>query len=145
RAEAAELLAVLGIDDVDPRADEDSLGAAAALCEAAGRVALPQPVPALVLRDPADGLPFAVVEGERHRVDHGDLAARWRIAAVDGRACSATPASGRLGTRLGPFVTDLAPDPGAVVEDRSADAALFLALSAWQVLGAVDHAVELAV
>ena len=42
--EVAATLASLGVDDLDPRADADSLAAAAALCEAAGRVALPYPV-----------------------------------------------------------------------------------------------------
>ena len=83
--EVADALQALGIDELGPRDDEDTLAAAAALCEEAGRVALPYPVPAVLLRE-ASGLPFAVVPDDRSRVDHGDLFARWRVAALDGRA-----------------------------------------------------------
>ncbi|HEV8116167.1 MAG TPA: hypothetical protein VGP53_08020, partial [Acidimicrobiales bacterium] len=44
-AEVADALTALGIGELDPRDDADSLAAAAALCEAAGRVGLPYPVP----------------------------------------------------------------------------------------------------
>ncbi|HMJ75264.1 MAG TPA: hypothetical protein VK507_04795, partial [Iamia sp.] len=43
RAEVAATLDALGLADLDPRADALTLAAAAALCEAAGRVALPYP------------------------------------------------------------------------------------------------------
>jgi hypothetical protein len=44
RSDVAKTLDALGIDDIDPRADVDTFAAAAALCEAAGRVVLPYPV-----------------------------------------------------------------------------------------------------
>ena len=44
RADVRKTLDALGIDDIDPRADLDTFCAAAALCEAAGRVVLPYPV-----------------------------------------------------------------------------------------------------
>lgn len=144
--EVAGALNALGIDELDPRADGDTLAAAAALCEAAGRVALPYPVPGVLLRD-ADGLPFAVVPDGRRRVDHGTLFDRWRVATLDGRCATAT-ATGTtaLGTRLGPFVADLAaPSASDGAADASSDVALQLALTAWQVLGTADRAVELAV
>lgn len=140
--EVAPALAAIGIDELDPRADADSLAAAAALCEAAGRVALPYPVPAVLLGDAA-GRPFAVVPEGRCRADHGDLFPAWRAATIDGTVREARPDGQRLGTRLGPFVTDLA--PSAALGDAPRDVALHLALTAWTVLGATDRAVELAV
>jgi hypothetical protein len=140
--EVAGALAALGIDDVDPRADADSLAAAAALCEAAGRVALPYPVPSALLRDSA-GRPFAVVPDRAVRIDHGDLFDEWRVAAYDGPSGVAVPSGDRLGTRLGPFVCDL--DLTSNEPHDAHELQLHLALTGWQVLGTVDRAVELAV
>lgn len=81
--EVAPVLAELGIDDLDPRADAVALAAAAALCEAAGRVALPYPVAAALVRD-ADGRPTAAVPTAARRVDHGDLFDHWRVGTLDG-------------------------------------------------------------
>jgi hypothetical protein len=140
--EVAATLAALGVDDLDPRADADSLAAAAALCEAAGRVALPYPLPSALVRD-GDGRPFAVVPDGHLRVDHADLFPEWRIASLHGPSGVAAPVGDRLATRLGPFVGDLtvtATEPHA-----AHDLQVQLALSGWQVLGTVDRAVELAV
>lgn len=141
--EVAGVLRALGVDDLDARADADTLAAAAALCEAAGAVALPYPVAGIVLRD-GGGLPFAVVPDDRCRVDHGDLFDRWRVGTLAGRTGVATPKSGPLGSRLGPFVADLAPS-GDLDGSAGGDVAIHLTLSAWQVLGTVDRAVALAV
>ena len=109
--DVAAALAALGIDELDPRDDGDSLAAAAALCEAAGQVALPYPVASVLLAD-ADGRPFAPVPDGAARVDHGDLFEEWVVAPITGSAVTATPAAAPLGTRLGPFVVDLqAGDP----------------------------------
>lgn len=135
-------LASLGVADLDPRAGGDALAAAAALCEAAGRVALPYPVASVLLRDAGDR-PFAVVPDDRARADHGDLVPEWRVASLAGGSGIAAPVGERLGTRLGPFVTDLvirheeAPDDG--------DVQTHVALTCWHLLGNVDRAVELAV
>jgi hypothetical protein len=144
QGEIAGVLRSLGVDELDPRADADTLAAAAALCHAAGRVALPHPLPALLLRDPDDGLPFAVVPDDRCRVDHGDLFDEWRVASLDGRAAAASPSGQPLATRLGPFVTDLTRRrdlPG----NAGGDVLLHLTLTAWQVLGTSSRAVDLAV
>src|SRR4029453_1462738 len=58
--EVAGALQALGTEDLDPRDGPEALPAAAALCEAAGRCALPYPVAATLLAGP-DGLPFAGV------------------------------------------------------------------------------------
>ncbi|HUR78988.1 MAG TPA: hypothetical protein VMZ22_13655, partial [Acidimicrobiales bacterium] len=87
RNEVAATLGALGIDDMDPRADLDTFCAAAALCEAAGRVVLPYPVTGALLR--RGGRPFAIVPAERARVEHGDLFESWSVASIDGRNWSA--------------------------------------------------------
>ena len=136
-------LAALGADELDPREDLDVAAAAAELCRVAGRVVLPYPVVAVLLRQP-DGSPFSVVGSDRGRVSHADLFPEWTVALIDGTVCRATGPATRLGTRLGPFVGDLtigdlagAPNP--------ADVALALTLGAWQVLGGVERALELAI
>jgi hypothetical protein len=140
--EVAAALAQLGLDDLDPRADEVALAAAAALCEAAGRSALPYPVAAALVRDP-DGRPTAAVPEARTVVDHGDLFDAWRVGTLHGGGGIAAPAGPRRATRLGPFATDLALVDGAEPPPPG-DVLLHLALTAWTVLGTVDRAVELA-
>jgi alkylation response protein AidB-like acyl-CoA dehydrogenase len=146
--EVAGALLALGAEDLDPRDGPEALAAAAALCEAAGRCALPYPVAGTLLTS-ADGRPFAVVPDRAARVDHGDLFGEWRITRLAGPATVATRPEGvrPLGTRLGPFVTDLveAGQNGAGDGDAARDVALHLALTACSVLGTVDRAVELAV
>jgi len=145
--ELAPALQSLGIEDIDPRRDEDALAAAAVLCEEAGRVALPFPVVGALLRDADDHLPFAVVPDGVARVDHGDAFPQWRVATLEGRTSVADSAGVALGSRLGPFVADLTPSgPVADASDATAgDVALHLVLTACQVLGTCDRAVELAV
>ena len=133
-------LDALGLEDLDPRADADALAVAGALCEAAGRVALPYPVASVLLAD--DGRPFAVVPSGTPRVDHGDLFPEWLVTAGDGPTAVARPASPRLGTVLGPFVTDLGLGGPA---GAPAPVDHHLVLSACTILGTVDRALELAV
>lgn len=140
--DVAATLRALGVDELDPRDDADSLAAAAALCEAAGRVALPYPVVGTLLRD-LEERPFAVVPDGAARVDHGDLFGEWCVSPLSGPAMLATSGSARLSTRLGPFVSDLTLAGSA---DRPvADALRHLTLTSWQILGTADRAVELAV
>jgi len=143
--EVAGALAALGTEDLDPRDGPEALAAAAALCEAAGRCALPYPVAGALLAG-ADGRPFAVVPDRAARVDHGDLFGEWRVARLAGPAMVATRPDGArgLGSRLGPFVTDLT-EGGTADRETGDDVPLHLALTACSVLGTVDRAVELAV
>jgi alkylation response protein AidB-like acyl-CoA dehydrogenase len=147
RKDVADLLGGLGVDDLDPRADADTAAAVAVLCEEAGRVALPFPVAGVVLRaaDEGDGrgLPVAAVPAGHLRVDHGDLFEAWRVVDPEGRVATARAVGPPLGTRLGPFVSDLAPDDAAAGEEPGLRA-WWLALSGWTILGALDRAVELA-
>lgn len=140
--EVAEALAALGIADLDPTADADSLAAAAVLCETAGRVALPYPVASVLLADD-EGRPFAVVPDRVARVDHGDLLGEWVVATLRGEAVVARATERPLGSRLGPFVADLT--SGAPTPDRRAAVLHHVALSAFGILGTAGRAVELAV
>jgi alkylation response protein AidB-like acyl-CoA dehydrogenase len=134
-------LQALGAEDLDPREDSEALAAAAALCESAGRAALPYPVASALLSDD-HGRPFAVVPSGTARVDHGDLFPQWTVSTGDGSMALARPVRERLGTVLGPFVTDL--ELVGTVEGR-APVDHHLALTACTVLGAVGRALELAV
>lgn len=142
--EVAPLLAELGVDELDPRSDGVSLAAAATLCEAAGAVVLPYPLAAALVRGD-DGRPTAAVPPTAIRVDHGDLFASWRVGRLDrpGAGGVATSGGDRLGTRLGPFVTDLSPDDGAAPPRR--DLLVQQTLVVATVLGALDRCVALAV
>ncbi|HLH27916.1 MAG TPA: acyl-CoA dehydrogenase family protein [Acidimicrobiales bacterium] len=137
--EIAATLASLGAADVDPTGDLDTALAAAELCRAAGRVALPYPVPGVLLS--IDGRPFAVVSGSSP-VDHGDLFPAWTVAGLDGSAHAAVPGR-RLATRLGPFVTPVTMGDAAGSAPRHV--LLHLTLTGWTVLGALERAIELAV
>jgi hypothetical protein len=142
-AEVAPLLAELGVGDLDPRVDPIALAAAAALCEAAGRVALPHPLAAALVQDP-EGRPTAAVPAAVARVDHADLFDGWRVGTLGGGGGIARSVeSHRLGTRLGPFVGDLEVDSGDA--PPPSDLLLHQTLVAWTVLGTVDRAVSLTV
>ena len=143
--EVARVLENLGTPDLDPTADLDAALAAGELCRVAGRYALPYPVVAFLLRD-STGRPLAVTAGDRLRVDHGDLFPAWVLAGLDGRVRYGRPAGGPLGSKLGPFVTDLEAEP----DSRGSGAGdllmpLALTLQAWRILGAVERGVQLAV
>jgi hypothetical protein len=143
-SEIRPALDALGIDELDPRDGGETLAAAAALCEAAGRFALAYPVPSVLLAA-GDGRPFAVVPDSTLRVDHADLFGEWRVTTLAGSTSVAMPSGGVLGTRLGPFVGDLAGAAGGALEATPVDLALHVALTSWQILGTADRAVELAV
>lgn len=138
--EVAPVLSRLGVDDLDPRDDPLSLAAAAALCAEAGRVALPYPLPAVLVRD-ADERPTVAVPAAAPRVDHAALFPQWRVGSLDMSVGGVACATGvELGTRLGPFVGDLeygadpAPPP-------LSDLLLQQAFVGWSVVGALESAV----
>jgi hypothetical protein len=149
RREVGGTLQALGSDDIDPREDLDTFAAAAALCEAAGRVVLPYPVVGALLR--RDGVPFALVPDDKARIDHGDAFDEWTVATIDGSTNSVRFLSlgdtnrTKLG-RLGPFVADLAESTvrTPISHNSGIDVRYWLVLTAFQVLGAADRAVELA-
>ena len=145
RQDVAAALRSLGAEDLDPRDDLSTAAAASELCRVAGRVALPYPVASALVRDP-DGSPTAVVGAITSPtiVDHGDLFDEWLLVTIDGLACKAAPTGERLGSKLGPFVCEVGRETHER-QSRGGDAALWLSLGAWRVLGCVQRALELAV
>jgi hypothetical protein len=143
RADVGDVLDVLGIADIDPRSDGDTAAAAAVLCAEAGRVALPYPVVGSLVRH--DGMPTACVPTGRLRVDHGDLFGAWHVLAAYELGGTAHAKGEALGTRLGPFVTELVSDGELTTESTSATARpWWLTLTSWTILGGLERAVELA-
>lgn len=140
RHEVTEVMVQLGLDQLDPRTDLISLSAAAACCAEAGRVALPYPVAASLIRD-SYGRPTTSVPDNRPVADHSDLFDEWRIADLDGGQMRiARNASQRTGGRLGPFV-------GLLEELRREDfdhkdILCHQLLTAWSILGTLERAVS---
>jgi hypothetical protein len=142
-AEVRAALAALGVFDLDPRAGLESATMAAEVVRIAGRYVVPFPVVAAVMARPGDGVPVALASSAPLRVDHGDLFATWMLYDMAGGATAATPTKAALGSRLAPFVTDLAPT--AAGRRDAGEVAHLCVLWAAYLLGASEHALELAV
>ena len=143
RAEAvAPLLEQLGALDLRAADDLDTALAAGELGRVAGRCALPYPVTAVLASGARDQPPVALIDPALPRADHGDLFPHWRLAAIDGAVWEGRPEGAPLGTELGPFVVDMATTAG---DPEPADVPLLLTLAAWQTLGTLERALELAV
>jgi Acyl-CoA dehydrogenase, C-terminal domain len=144
----ARLLDRLGVGDMQVTDDLDTALAGGELCRVAGRCALPYPV-ASVLAGGPNRPPVAVVDPALPRADHGDLFPRWRLVTIGGTMWKGRPAGGPLGTVLGPFVVDMHVDavPGGSSNGDGAhvDMPALLTLGAWQILGTLERALELAV
>jgi Acyl-CoA dehydrogenase, C-terminal domain len=136
------LLERLGALDLRAADDLDTSLAAGELCRVAGRCALPYPVTAVVGAGSRDLPPAALVDPALPRADHGDLFGRWRLASIDGGLWEGRPEGGPLGTELGPFVVDMATTTG---DPDPVDVPMLLTLAAWQTLGILERALELAI
>ena len=139
RDQAREALRELGASELDVRADDDQLLAAAALCRAAGSVVLPWPLIGELLR--VDGHYLALMDDGCVRVDHGTLDVPWIGATPAGSAWRLRSARTGLTGRLGPFVATAElgdPVEGGVGTD---DVARYLVLQAWTILGALESSV----
>ncbi len=135
----APILDALGIADLDPRTDLEVAGAAGELCRVAGSCALPWPVAGALSVPAGRGRFLALVPPTaRPRVDHGDLDG-WVVADLDATTQVADGPGRRLGTRLGPWVSDVVLGSPAEPVD-TIDVAWLLALGAWTLLGAAEAA-----
>jgi Acyl-CoA dehydrogenase, C-terminal domain len=144
RAEVvAPRLDQLGALDLRVADDIDTALAGSELCRVAGRWALPYPVIAVLASDRRDRLPAALVDPVVSRADHGDLFPRWRLAAIDGAVWEGRPEGPPLGTELGPFVVDMA--ASTIDDPEPVDVPMLLTLTAWQILGTIERALELTV
>ncbi|MCG5431089.1 acyl-CoA dehydrogenase [Mycobacterium sp. MYCO198283] len=135
------VLAGLGAWELEPRADIDSLEAAAALCRSAGYWALPYPVAQRLAR-PADldvdGL--VVVAEVAARAPLAGLAGlRWAAVTLDGRRSAVTAVTDPGAAFVGTLERTGLDEAGA------ADVALALTLPCWTLLGMLDRAIELTV
>lgn len=142
RRDLEPVLNLLGLADLDPRDGGVALAAGAAWCEAAGRVALPYPLAAALVRDP-EGRPTAVIARGRPRVDHAGLFDAWRVGTLDASGAMGTggvahPVGQPLASRLGPFVGDLEIEEGDPPSHR--DLLIQQALLSWTVLGTLAQA-----
>lgn len=130
----------LGVFELEPRSDADSLEAAAAVCRSAGYWALPYPVAERLAR-PADldvdGL--VVIDADAPEAALQGLDNRWAAVTLDG-ARSTVTATGAAGPS---FATAL--ELGAADSSGSNDVALALALPSWTLLGMLDRAIDLTV
>ena len=138
----APLLILLGALDLQVADDLDTALAGGELCRVAGRCALPYPVTAVLASGARDGAPGALIDPVLPRADHGDLFPRWRLAVIDGAVWEGRPEGRPLGTELGPFVVDMATTAG---HPEPVDVPMLLTLTAWQTLGTLERALELAV
>lgn len=138
---AAELLAAIDADGIDPRATVEEALAAAELCRAAGAVALPFPLAQRLARRGEES--FAVVADLASPlvVDHADRVGA--VVALDGRRArivARDPLVGPL-SRYAATVTVVADDETVPLTD----VALWLDLQAAYVVGALESAVALTV
>ena len=140
QALVAPVLDELGVWDLEPRTDTDSLEAAAAVCRSAGYWALPYPIAERLARPTdldVDGL--VVVAGGRPSAALAGLDLRWAAVTLDADRHRVTGTSA-----AGPaFVTGLELMP--VDADGAADLALALTLPCWTLLGMLDRAMELTI
>ncbi|WP_441958211.1 acyl-CoA dehydrogenase family protein [Mycolicibacterium houstonense] len=130
----------LGVFELEPRSDADSLEAAAALCRAAGYWALPYPVAERLAR-PADldvdGL--VVVDADTPEAALQGLDSRWAAVTLSGKRSTVT-GQGSAGPS---FATAL--KLWAVDQSGVGDVALALTLPSWTLLGMLDRAIDLTV
>jgi Acyl-CoA dehydrogenase, C-terminal domain len=137
------LLDLLGALDLRVADDLDTALAGGELCRVAGRCALPYPVIAVLASGIHDRLPAALVDAVVPRADHGDLFPHWRLAAIDGAVWEGRPEGPPLRTELGAFVVDMV--ASTTDDPEPVDVPMLLTLTAWQTLGTLERALELAV
>ncbi|CAJ1586878.1 acyl-CoA dehydrogenase family protein [[Mycobacterium] wendilense] len=134
------VLADLGAWELEPRADSDSLEAAAALCRSAGYWALPYPVAERLSR-PTDGdtAGLLVVADTNPSAPVFGVRLPWTAVTLSGQSRTV---AGTSAARPG-FVAELElSSTSAAAPD---DVALGLVLPCWTLLGMLDRALELTI
>lgn len=142
--EVQAALEMLGVPDIDPRADLDSAAVAGELCRIAGRHVLPFPIVGYVMARPGEGVPAVLASSPPLRADHGDLFGQWVVHDLSGDIGTASPSGHRMGDRLAPFTTDLIRSGPSRPSDLVEVQYLYV-LWASYLLGVVERALELAV
>ncbi|TDD91780.1 acyl-CoA dehydrogenase [Actinomadura darangshiensis] len=132
----------MGALGLDPRGDARELEAAAAVCRAAGRFAVPFPVAERLCRPAGpDAGGLLVVDGARPAGAVAGLDLRWAAVTLDGLRGGAVVRSPEAPPRTSAFVTEL--DLRPVRGDGAPDLALGLVLPCWTLLGMLDRAIDL--
>ena len=137
RAPLGDILAEIGVWDLDPRGSAPELEAAAAACRAAGSFALPYPVAERLAAGGHDNFgALAVIGGPTPRVNMADLPLRWAVSDGEGNVATVTSVQPPLRTKLGAFTSDVEIGPWR----RGGDAELALTLQMWTLLGLAERA-----
>lgn len=139
-----DVLAGLGVFDLDVRGDADQFEAAAAVCRSVGWWAAPGSVAERLAR-PADldVDALAVVAGPRPAAAVHDSPLQWAGVDLDGARSSLTPKPLATTARKAAFVADVELTP--IDADGADDVVVGLVLGAWTLLGMMDRAVALTV
>lgn len=141
-----EMVAVLDtvIESLDPRDGLSEGTAAAEICRAAGRVVLPLPIEAMLLRRPAGRRPLVALS-PHSRFEHADLFPEWDALTSSGEVTTVAGTGELIGSKVGPFVNRVPLDSRASAASASvAEQALLPILGSWYVLGALEQALDLA-
>jgi alkylation response protein AidB-like acyl-CoA dehydrogenase len=134
----APVLAELGAWELEPRADAESLEAAAALCRSAGYWALPYPVAQRLARpDDLDVDGLVVVDRTRAEAELAGLENRWAAVTLDGSRSMVTGVRGTGPAFTGELVLH------HIDDDTGAEhVPLALVLPCWTLLGMLDRAID---
>jgi 3-oxo-4-pregnene-20-carboxyl-CoA dehydrogenase alpha subunit len=137
------VLAELGAWDLEPLSGPDEAEAAAALCRAAGRWALPYPVAAHLSRPSGvDAEGAFVVSGSGPAAPLEGLDGRWVALTLDGRVSVARPRPTDRPARKSAFVVGVDLEPLGL-RAPEVEVALAIALPCWTLLGMLDRAMEM--
>lgn len=141
-AKVVRVLDQVGIFDLRPSGSEEDGEIAAAVCRAAGRVALPYPVAERLAADPDAGYDALALGNAPARVNLASLTSelRWAVADGVGLRAPVTSVGPALGTKLGPLVSEV--ELGASVAGDPRAERLALVLPCWTLLGMMDTAFE---
>lgn len=143
-AAVGEVLAPLGVWDLDVRASGDEAEAAAAACRSAGWWAAPGAVASRLARPrDLDADAVWVVNGPRPSAPVHATTLRWLGVDLDGRRGWITPRPLGTSVRKTAFVTGVDLDP--LDSEDVDDAAWALALGLWTLLGTMDRAMALTI
>jgi hypothetical protein len=147
RAEVGDLLAPLGLWELDVRADADQAAVAAEAVRTAGALVVPYPLVARLLGDADAWLAVVRDGGPLLRIEHGDLAPSWLVAGLDGSSATAAALHPGTPSVLAPFVCRGDRGPAAELVPATdpvpaTDVALWLTLDAFWLLGAAGTALE---
>jgi hypothetical protein len=136
----APILDGLGVRELEPRTDPDSLEAAAALCRSAGYWALPYPLAERLARPTdldVDGL--VVVDEAAPEAAIDGVQKHWAAVTLDGRRSNVVGRSA-----VGPAFS-AALQLTSIDHNGEADVPLALVLPCWTLLGMLDRAIDLTV